>query len=166
MTRARSAHVHKPLRGTRSTPPPLADEKPGGLGQILEEGGDPSKPPSGPRRASQGSLKVPNSPTSSASPSPQLTKKRRMAQSRRATRPKDMTEVDVGGAREGGSRGAGGEDQVRYSRRKYVRTQWNSPLLRGCPLLGGLLLSSVGRLSFSRGVLYRNCHCSSAGFQI
>ena len=96
------------------------------LGNISEESsasGDVSGGQSRSRRNSQGSLKVPNSPTSSLSLSPQLTKKRRMAQSRRARNRVDSAEQQ-GGAGEGA--GGGAEEQVSRIHRKL----WNVKVMQ------------------------------------
>ena len=88
---------HKPLRGTRSTPPPSSEKPGGGLGQITE---DQEEDKTG-SDAHGGSLKVPLSPTRSLSTSPQMGKKRRVAQSRRTRSKRSSTEPDMDGAGEG-----------------------------------------------------------------
>ena len=103
VTRSRSAHVHKPLRGTRSTPPPIIEEATS-LDQISEESGSGSISTSTKRL----SLTVPTSPTSSLSTSPQLSKKRRVAQSRRSRNRSKDADSDQGGAGEGDGGGAEG----------------------------------------------------------
>lgn len=109
VTRSRSAHVHKPLRGTRSTPPPIIEEGSGLLDQISEESGSGSSSINNTISSNRHSLIVPTSPTSSLSTSPQLgSKKRRVAQSRRSRNKTRDADSEQGGAGEGDGGGAEG----------------------------------------------------------
>ena len=84
------------------------------LDQISEEAGSDDSLSRRGFKGSHGSLQVPTSPTSSlTSSSPQMAKKRRMAQSRRSRGRRSDTDPELGGgAGEGAGVAAEGEENV------------------------------------------------------